>query len=194
MGQSMAQGQNHSVSISSLVFNTWRREVSEFIIDKHGASYSTWDDIGNSWRYKFPYSDEIRADLIAFSHNYIARMDCPKANANQPLFLKKLVKKMADYLSAYTVRRICPANTPRQQVFAMREAECVDLESALYDQCQYIQGLLSRQATILAQRQKPRDPAVLAQKRRDFAATQRYQKQITDHVNHLFREAQTYKR
>lgn len=119
------------------VFSNYTVYISNMVIEQYGPSYSSQLEMRNTWRCKIPYTDEIEDFLIFKTKMFIRFLDSRNSNSTNPQFLDALTRRMADYLSAYTVRSL-----KRETRKKARE----QLRITLYDESTYIQNLLLRQA------------------------------------------------
>ncbi len=84
-------------------FSLYTKQISELIISKYGPSYSTYEDVKNTWRNVIPYTKEIENFLIFQTKMYIRLLDSRDPNSTNLQFLSALIYLIADYLSAYTM-------------------------------------------------------------------------------------------
>lgn len=105
-----------------------------FVGSDFSKSYMTPEDIKNRWRYECAYKPEAVDFLILQSKTYLHMLSKESPNARNPQFLETLVKLMADYLSAYTMRG-----------GSTRKNAKVVLEKVLFSENPYIQLLIAEQ-------------------------------------------------
>ena len=111
------------------------RHITALFVEKcDKRSYKTPDEVRNSWLYEGEYSAEAEAFLILQTQTYIRNLNSNDPKSTNPDFLKVFIKRIADYLSAYTMR----AGKKRKQAKD-------DLFAILYTNSQYIQLLTEKQ-------------------------------------------------
>ena len=125
------------ISKAHLVFSDYISFVSPQVIMTHGISYMDTTASRNKWRSEIPYSQETEQFLIMKTKLFISTLDSQDSTSTNPLFLKSLINLIADYLSAYVVRK------PGKQI--SRHAVTKILKYQLWDENNYIQGLLAHQ-------------------------------------------------
>ncbi|MFQ6778106.1 MAG: hypothetical protein ACLRFI_02310, partial [Alphaproteobacteria bacterium] len=52
-------------------FEDYKQKVSDFFLQNHGGSYATFQEYGDTWRIKFPYSVTAEVNLINFTKTYL---------------------------------------------------------------------------------------------------------------------------
>lgn len=117
--------------------NQYARNISEHVIETYGGSYQTYEELGDSWRTCFAYSQEIENYALRETKLYIRMLDLRNGMAKDPNFLYPLIDLISQYLAEYTVRK-----NPNQT----KEAEYERLQQLLWDENQYIRKLLMHQA------------------------------------------------
>lgn len=123
----------------------YSRHITKLFLDKFGPSYTSAEEIHNSWRKIIPYSADAEDFLILKTRTYIRMLDPQDSNSRNLSYLKLLTKMMADYLTAYTHRNPAMAN---------RNMARKRIEAALYDDFAYIKYLAAKQAAARALRQQ----------------------------------------
>lgn len=124
-------------SAAQTKFSEYVQEITEYMLREHGPSYATKDTVRNTWRKIIQYKPEIEQDLILKTRTFIRSLSIFSSNSTNPEFLRSLTNLMADYLSAYTMRKPkCPNRRKAKEA----------LQSLLYDENPYITHLLARQA------------------------------------------------
>lgn len=145
------------------IFAAYTKYISELVLDKYGPSYSTQEEMRNSWRHKIQYSSEIENFLIFKTQMFIRFLDSRDSNSTNPQVLDALTREIADYLSAYTMR---VPNVPTR-----KKAKTI-LKHTLYDNSSYIRYLLINQELKRNDRDKRRKRYVNAKRCvRDFEHT-----------------------
>lgn len=122
------------------VFHDYIRHITTKFLEQYGRSYATQETVRNTWRTTYDYTPEAYDFLIIESKNFYHTLDSKAPESTSPTFLLALAKRMADYLSGYTMQRI----SGTQKV--TRKSEKKALEQALYYDCDYIKNLLQSQA------------------------------------------------
>lgn len=78
--------------------------LTEFL-GKYGKSYDTADTLGNRWFHIYAYTAEREKLLIEKTLDYFwVYLKITEAKSFDPEFLEALAKRMADYLSEYTMK------------------------------------------------------------------------------------------
>ena len=78
--------------------------LTEFL-NKFGKSYDTADSIGNKWFHIYAYTAEREKFLTEKTLDYFwIQLKITEAKSFDPEFLEALAKRMADYLSEYTMK------------------------------------------------------------------------------------------
>lgn len=86
--------------------------ISKAVIDKFGGSYVNYQTLRNRWRREMEYRPEIEEFILQETKVFFRLLDiCDYGNLNM---MYKVSKEMADYLSAYMVRK--SENSKRSQV------------------------------------------------------------------------------
>lgn len=152
---------SHTSEAVHATFNKYIAHISKKAIEAHGASYMTYQDCKNNWRFQLPYSANTEAFLIMQTKVFIRMLDARDARSTNLGFLKPLVNEMADFLSAYTMRA---GDVKRSQ-------EIKRLKAELWDNNAYIQELMARQAEN-RKNKEPRTPQSVAQKRKQIQIQQ----------------------
>lgn len=124
-------------AIVSEQLRQYARNISEHVIETYGGSYQTYEALGDSWRTCFTYSPKIEDYALRETKLYIRMLNLRDGMATDPNFLYPLIDLISQYLAEYTVRK-----NPNQT----KEAEYKRLQQLLWDENQYIRGLLTRQA------------------------------------------------
>ena len=128
-------------SAAQIKFSEYVQEITDYVLKNHGPSYATQSKVRNTWRNTIEYKPEIEQDLILQTRTFIRVLSSFSSNSTNPQFLQALTKLMADYLSAYTMKKPnCPNRKKAKEL----------LQSILYDENPYIKNLLARQAAARA--------------------------------------------
>lgn len=115
----------------------YARNISEHVIETYGGSYQTYQNIGDTWRTCFNYSQKIEDYILRETKLYIRMLNLRDGMATDPNFLYSFVDLISQYLAEYTVRK-----NPNQT----KEAEHKRLQQLLWNENKYIKALLSHQA------------------------------------------------
>ena len=108
--------------------------IGEFLAE-FGESYHNVKTIRDAWFHLYDYSLERENFLIMKSQDFLYT----HTESREFKYLESLSKKMADYLSEYTVRKF--NLTERDAVKQARKQQKVELFNAIYTNSKYIRKL-----------------------------------------------------
>ena len=126
-------------------FSQYVKYITKILLEEYGPSYANPNEILNTWRNLFPYSKTVEDFLIFKTKIFIRTLDGRDSNSTNPQFLQALIKEIADYLSAYTMKN--------PNVHTRKKAKML-LFDALYNQSAYIQNLLTQQSIARRKREQ----------------------------------------
>lgn len=95
---------NKKQTASQAKFSEFTRKISTEVIERYCPSYSTLDTVRNTWRANLPYTQEIADLLVLKARVFVRMLDEDSSDSKNLGFLDALTTRMADYLSAYTMR------------------------------------------------------------------------------------------
>ncbi len=131
-------------NLVGLKFSEYTRHITARVVHEYGASYTAANEIRNAWLRCIDYSPYAEKFLIRESRLFIAALPRDVPAYIDPAFLEALVKRIADYLSRYTMRAYEPYDNIPDTKKALRRAEKEKLKAMLYDNSAYIQGMYKR--------------------------------------------------
>ena len=126
-------------------FSQYAKYITKIVLEEYGPSYANPNEILNTWRNLFPYSKTVEDFLIFKTKIFIRTLDGRDSNSTNPQFLQSLIKEIADYLSAYTMKN--------PNIHTRKKAKML-LFDALYNQSAYIQNLLTQQSIARRKREQ----------------------------------------
>ena len=141
-------------SAAQIQFSDFTRDITEQFLKQDKDSYRTQAETRNRWRYECEYTPEAEDHLIFQSRLYLRVLNAKDSKSTNPQFLNALTNLMADYLSAYTMRKVCTRKVAKQE-----------LKKALYDNNPYIQQMLTRQEIARKQKAKKKSEKNTAEQR-----------------------------
>ena len=160
------------------------RHITALFVEKcDKRSYKTPDEVRNSWLYEGEYSAEAEAFLILQTQTYIRNLNSNDPKSTNPDFLKVFIKRIADYLSAYTMR----AGKKRKQAKD-------DLFAILYTNSQYIQLLTEKQEQKRKAGFKRTPERVAAQRKKEAQLAAKRARELHNQVMGEFAEVNTYRK
>lgn len=95
---------NKKQTASQAKFSEFTRKISTEVIERYCPSYSPLDTVRNTWRANLPYTQEIADLLVLKARVFVRMLDEDSSDSKNLGFLDALTTRMADYLSAYTMR------------------------------------------------------------------------------------------
>ncbi len=167
------------------VFDKYVRFITEAFLAQSDASYQNQETVRNRWRTEHEYSIDAEKYLIEQSRFYIRMLDSRDAKTHDPKFLLGLVKLIADYLSAYTMRA---GRRTRKSAKNL-------LIDELYTNNRYVQNVLLKKQK--EQRNMPprqRKKIAYEKRREEEAARNAYDATVSRQVRVVFVEAIQYKK
>jgi hypothetical protein len=160
------------------------RHITALFVEKcDKRSYTRPDEVRNSWLYEGEYSAEAEAFLILQTQTYIRNLNSNDPKSTNPDFLKVFIKRIADYLSAYTMR----AGKKRKQAKD-------DLFATLYTNSQYIQLLTEKQEQKRKAGFKRTPERVAAQRKKEAQLAAKRARELHKQVMGEFAEVNTYRK
>lgn len=172
----------HKPTAAQLQFKDFVEYITALFLGSDFAkSYMTPAETRNRWRAECNYKPAAVEFLIDKSKAYLHLLSEQSPNATNPQFLEALVKLMADYLSAYTMRG-----------GGTRKHAKEELTKVLFLENSHIKFLTKEQAE---KRQEKRTPqTVAARRKRDAALAAKQARELHRQVMGEFAEARTYVR
>lgn len=181
-------GRNSAVNIA---FGNYTKFITNEFLEKYGPSYANQDNTRNAWRQNVAYSKEAVLFLIQKSITFVATLPGGDPKSTDPHFLNALTTRMADYLSAYTMRanELQKSKNIKPQ---SRKSAKQELKLALYDNSSYIQNLFRKQKE--KREKRTRNPHYREELKREDAlqaANKNYA--VMKEVQIIFAKANSYK-
>lgn len=168
--------------------------IGEFL-SEFGESYHNVETIRDAWFHLYDYSPERESFLIRRSQDFLYT----HTESREFKYLESLSKKMADYLSEYTVRKF--NLTERDAIKQARKQQKVELFNAIYTQSKYVRKLKYNHAKenvfyVSDQDDSPkRTPDTVANRRKRIAREQaRRAYDVSKQVRVEFAEVSTYRK
>lgn len=158
------------IPASQRTFNAYVERLLPKIVEAYGYGISSVDSM-RDWYSKLSYRDEIENFLICDARTFIRSLNLKNPNNTNPMFLKKLTRKMSSYFAQYTVRSRLGYD-PTQPLFIsdVYKSEVRRIHRKLFDDFRYIINMKDKQQQKRAAKCNPSDPQVVKYKRRQVAS------------------------